>query len=116
MIQTDVFDGSDKVIFNGTYSVYENKLTLSNVLGYKINFIFKKEENRGSDINVKGNNQNKTVNITLYNFENVLGLGSKEKVLFMRSNDKDVKFSLTAKSFGEDSSLIQMGVTIYESK
>jgi len=112
----EFFDGNTKIVFSNTFNVYENSLTISPLYGFSLIFVFESDKNNSeSRLKTVGDNTNKTITITLTNFNNSLGTGTTHKFPIITTNSgKQVYYSVFVSSLGGESTLKQVTVTIFE--
>lgn len=111
-----VFDGSYQIFYSGVFNIYENKLILDQIEGFKFIFEFKEDKSKkDQSIEFTGNNDQKIVSITLTNFNNVLGIGTTKKLEILTDDDnKKIFFSLHVKALNETTSFKQISITFYK--
>lgn len=115
LLPTIALDGNDKIVYSETFNVYENRLTIPDILGFKVNFVFEKTDPTPAqnDITVSTVNS-KEVLITLSNkFRNALGAGTTSKLgLLNTSEGKQVLFSIFGQQVG-NSDCLHVTVNFY---
>lgn len=115
MAEVLVSDGEYQIIYSADFNIYENRLILSKIVGFDIEFLFKKDISKtGAPLEVNGDNVTKKIVITLLNFNNPLGVGTLNKVPIITLNDsKQVYFSVHAKSLNETTEFLKVSITFY---
>ncbi len=109
------FDGDYQIIYSADFNIYENKLILSKIADFDIEFEFKIDaEKQGAPLEVKGDNNTKKIMIKVINFNNPLGAGTVKKIPIVTFDDgKKIYFSIHAKSLNESTSLLKVSITFY---
>lgn len=116
-MEIKAFDGQAEIIYSNTFNIYENILRVKPIDDFEIIFTFLEDlSKKESSISLNGDNTNKKLTINLINFNNVLGIGTTRKLTILRTDDnKDIYFSIHAKSLNETTSFKQVSVTFYKS-
>ena len=114
--KTQAFDGDYQIIFSDVFNVYENRLILTDLVGYTFEFIFGKEDfdqTMGS-ITSEGDEVNKKIIINVKNFRSQLGAGSTNKLPVINLNDgKKIYFSVYGRSLSKESDFLEVTVNLY---
>ena len=111
-----VFDGEFEIVYSGEYIIYENRLVLNPLVGYKFELIFEKDKGLvGSNLNIVGDNVGKSIVIKATNFDNTLGTGTTKKIAIIKDNVGNdlLFFSLHAKSLNESTSFLLVNICFY---
>jgi len=114
--QIKFFDGDYEILYSGGFNIYENRLLIQGIGGFSIDFLFVKDPNieGKAPLAVEGNNIDKTIKITLTNFDNALGVGTTKKIPIITTNDgRQIFFSLYGKSLNPDNQFKKVSVTFY---
>lgn len=113
-----IFDGEYEIIYSGVFNIYNNILKIEGIkdIDYSFEFVFKIDlENITSRSETSGDDVNKNVLITFYNFNNQLGVANS-KIIPILTDDvrkKNTFFSIHVRSLGQDSSFLQVVVSFY---
>lgn len=109
-----LYDNNHKIIYSGTFNVYENKLTIERIAGFKILFNFPPQENtKESEVKISGNNTKKELTITVPNFHRTLGVGTTNKIPILLQDNGRILFSIYGQSLGKDTDLLRVTLTFY---
>jgi hypothetical protein len=110
-----IYDGDYEIMYSADFNIYENKLTLSRIAGFSVEFLFEKDPtvSGSSSLKIEGDDKIKKVVITLINFDNVFGAGTTKKIPIIKTKDKQIFFSVHSKSLNEESSFLKVSVTFY---
>jgi len=109
-------DGDYEIIYSADFNIYENKLSLEKIEDFSFEFLFQIDSTKkDSPIDIKGDNIEKKIIITLYNFNNSLGVGLTKKIpiLSLSSSGKQLYFSLHAKSLNDATPFLKVSLTFY---
>lgn len=110
-----IYDGDFEILFTKTVNIYEDKLIFDLIEEFKFIFVFTKDNDKEWTVmNIQGDEENKTVTITLTNFHNTLGASTTRKVKIIETKEgKEIYFSIFAKGLNETSSFLQVTTTFY---
>lgn len=98
-----VFDGDYEIIFSENFNLYDNKLIITDLGGFKFEFNFEKSDpTKTGRVTVRPDNEKKTIFVTLENFRNQLGTSTSKKIQVANFADgKTMYMSIYGKSIGE---------------
>lgn len=114
--KTQAFDGDYQIIFSDTFNLYENRLILTDIVGYTFEVIFDKEDFNltTTGISSQADEVNKKVIITVKNFRNQLGAGSTNKLPIINLQDgRKVFFAVYGKSLSKEIDFLHITVNFY---
>lgn len=121
MPESIFYDWEYKILLSKTCNVYSNELKINSIYWY--DFIFEFEKNNempnNSWMQIIPNDEDKKIIIKLTNFTNPLWTWTTERVMILSLTpedwvtEKEVFFSVYAKSLTETTSFLQVTITFY---
>lgn len=110
-----IYDGDYLITFSEVFNVYTNELKINNIAGFEIFIKFLKNNSiKDSPVHVKGDNEKRIIIIELINFHNSLGAALSDRLPIIETiNGKNFYISIHSKGLNEESSFLQVSVTIY---
>lgn len=114
-MEITAYDGDYEIIFNGVFNIYENKLTVKNLMGFEFVFEFTTDSGSQSKWEIMPGEKEKSAIIKLTNFKKPLGIGMIKKIpILTLETGHDLYFSLHSKSLNDTTSFIQVSLTFYK--
>lgn len=110
-----IYDGNEKIVFSNSFNVYENQLTIENLLGFTFTFVFEKTEPKEgqNDMTFVGKENTGTVTFSK-KIRNNLGSGNTTKFQLVNfENGETLLFTLYSSAIGNDIDAINVTVTFY---
>lgn len=118
-LQVKKYDGNDEIVFSDSFNIYENTLSIKDLLGFNFKFVFEDTlptlppANPQKDVSIEGAGKDVTITFSA-KLRNTLGSGTSTKIPIVTFTDgKNLLFSVYSSKIGDGTSALSVTVTFY---
>lgn len=112
-------DKEYNIFFNETAVIYSNELAIENLntdnYVYSLLFKFQDDDSKEMSINIEVKKEQNLAEVSLTNFNNILGAGTTDRVKILETHNSAIFFSIFSRALNpERTNALQVTITLYE--